>query len=98
MIEKVVVTRHRSLYNYLIKHKFIDRDVLKIAYADVKDIKGKHVFGILPLRLSCHAAKFTEVQLRLPIGKRSDELTDAEVEDYAIPPKTYIIREVKEDE
>ncbi len=101
-MDKIVVTRHKALYDYLLKTGHIDNDTEHISKADPKnhkDIEGKHVYGILPNWLACHAGKFTEVQLNLPPQKRNDVLTVEDVEWYAIQkPKTYTIREVKENE
>jgi hypothetical protein len=94
-MEKIVVTRHIALLKYLIDHKYVDKNVKHLSHANIKDIEGKHVFGIMPNWLSCHAGKLTELQLRLPVEKRGIELTLQEIEFYIVEPKTYIIREVK---
>jgi len=91
---KMVVTRHPALVAYLIKHGYVARDVIHTPFATIKDVKGKHVFGVLPNWLACHAEKFTEMQLRLPKDKRAVELTLQEIEFYLVGLTTYIIREV----
>lgn len=93
-MEKLVVTRYKSLVEYLKKLKLIDDRTRVIAHAKVDDVRNKHVIGVLPYWLSCHTAKFTEVQLRIPNDKRGHELTLEEVEFYALDPKTYQVREV----
>lgn len=96
-IKKVVVTRHQALVVWLKNNGYIDKNTEHISHASIDDIKGKHVYGILPNWLACHAAKMTEVQLRLPIEKRGTELSLKEINFYAVKPKTYIIREVEDD-
>ncbi len=93
---KLIVTRHPALIEYLKNEGHVDNEVEHISHANVEDVEGKHVFGILPLWLACHAAKLTEVQLRLPTAKRGKELSLKDIEFYAVNPKTYTIREVKE--
>jgi hypothetical protein len=94
-MEKIVVTRHVALLQYLIDNKYVEPDVKHISHAIVDDIRGKHVYGILPNWLACHAGKLTELQLRLPIEKRGVELTLKEIGFYIVTPKTYIIKEVE---
>lgn len=94
-MEIIVVTRHIALLQYLINNEYVKPDVKHISHAKIEDINDKHVFGIMPNWLSCHAGKLTELQLRLPIDKRNVELTLEEIEFFLVEPKTYIIREVE---
>lgn len=94
MIEKIVVTRYQSLVEYLKQLKLIDDKTKIISHANVDDIRNKHVLGILPYWLACHAAKFTEVRVRIPVEKRGKELSLEEIEFYALKPQTYEIREI----
>ncbi len=96
-MEKLVVTRHHALVEYLLKHNYIDQDTTHISHASIKDVTNKHVYGILPNWLACHAGKLTELQLRLPKEKRGQELTLKEVEFYVVKPSTYEIRKVSND-
>lgn len=97
-MEKIVVTRHQALLKYLIDNNIIDKDTIHISHANIEDVENKHVYGILPNWLACHAGKLTELQLRLPIEKRGHELTVKEVGFYLVSPRTYIIMEVQEDD
>ena len=97
-MEKLVVTRYQSLVEYLKKINLIDDETDVIPHASIEDVKGKHVIGVLPYWLACHAAKFTEVHLRVPQEKRGKELTVDEIEFYSVAPRTYIIKEVNFDE
>ena len=60
-MEKIVVTRYKGLVDYLLELKLISEKTKVIAHAQIDDIKGKHVLGVLPLWLSCHAGKITEI-------------------------------------
>ena len=62
-MEKLVVTRHRDLVQYLIEKGLIDKHTKVISHAKESDVVGKHVIGVLPLWLSCHAGKITEIQI-----------------------------------
>jgi hypothetical protein len=93
-MEKLVVTRYKTLVEYLKKKKLIDDNTKILSHAKVEDVMNKHVIGVLPYWLSCHTGKFTEIQLRIPQEKRGQELTLEEIEFYALPHKTYQIREV----
>lgn len=93
-MKKVVVTRYKSLVEYLKELKLIDEKTEIISHAHVEDVKGKHVLGVLPLWLSSRAEKITEIQLRLPNEKRGKELTIEEVRFFALAPRTYVVKEI----
>ena len=93
--EKIVVTRHKQLIDYLKAKAMIDENIQVFSHVTIKDIKGKHVIGILPFHLACHAAFFTEVPLRIPYDKKNEELSVDEISFYMQEPKTYTIREIK---
>lgn len=93
-LDKIVVTRHRALYDYLVSEGYVEPGTKFISKVDKEDIEGKHVFGVLPNWLACNAALFTEVQFRLPYEKKGKELSleDMKFLTYAI--RTYKITEV----
>ena len=93
-MEKIVVTRYKGLVQYLQELKLIEEDTEVVAHANIEDVKDKHVLGVLPLWLSCHAAKITEIQLKLPAEKRGKELSVEEVRFFALSPRTYVVKEV----
>jgi len=93
-MEKIVVTRYQGLVEYLKELGLIEDGTEITAHANIEDVKGKHVLGVLPLWLSCHAAKITEIQLKLPAEKRGKELTVEEVRFFSLSPRTYIVKEV----
>ncbi len=93
-MEKIVVTRYNGLVEYLRELDLIEEETQIIAHANIEDVKDKHVLGVLPLWLSCHAMKITEIQLKLPAEKRGKELSVEEVRFFALSPRTYIVREV----
>lgn len=93
--EKVVVTRHKCIMQYLLNKGLIDKNTKHLSFAKPEDIQGKHVFGILPNWLACQTAKFTELHLRLPVELRGRDLTLAQIETYIVEPVTYIIRREK---
>ena len=92
-MDKLVVTRYKSLVAYLIKIKLIDENTKIITHAKIEDVQNKHVIGVLPYWLSCHTGKFTEIQLRIPSEKRGVELSLEEIEFYSLEPKTYEVKE-----
>lgn len=92
-MEKIVVTRHKGLILYLKESGMIDEDTKIFSHITEDEVKGKHVIGVLPYYLACHATKYTEIKLRIPLDKRGKELTYDELKYYATPPRTYIVRE-----
>lgn len=97
-IEKLVVTRYVSLVSYLKEIGLIDNSTKVITRAEIKDVEGKHVLGVLPYWLSCHAKKYTEVQIRVPSERKGKELSLEEIQFYSLEPKTYEIKEVSFDD
>ena len=88
----IIVTRHPSLVDYLLEIGLIDGNA-QIITGNVTpgDVLGKHVIGILPNWIACHAASLTEVPLVVPTEMRGKELTLDQVREYATTPVTYII-------
>ena len=93
-LEKVCVTRHKALYDYLVLHKFVPEGTKCLTRADAIDRRGKHVYGKLPYHLSSCCALYTELDMRIPMSMRGKELTVGQVEFYLIKPRTYRVREV----
>jgi putative CRISPR-associated protein (TIGR02620 family) len=79
----VVVTRHPALVEYLIESEVINEETPVITgNANISDIEGRHVIGILPLRLAAYAASITEVSLDIPFDQRGKELTIDQIREY----------------
>lgn len=94
-MNKVVVSRHESVVEFLKEKGLIDDDVPVISHAAALDVSGKHVFGVLPLHLSALAARHTVVPLNIPMNKRSAELTLEDIREYALPIRTYEVNLVE---
>lgn len=57
-------------------------------HASPDDIEGKHVIGVLPMRLAALACKVTEIALDLPPDMRGKELDVNPVREYATGART----------
>lgn len=90
-MEIVVVTRHKALVEYLIERAVVELGVTVIEHATAEDIRGKHVYGVLPLHLAACAALVTEVPMNIPADMRGRELTLDEVRRFAGPARTYAV-------
>ena len=88
----VVVTRHKNLIEYLREKGLVNPLTRVIEHASEKAIQGKHVIGVLPLRLAAKAASVTEIPLDLPVELRGRELTLQDIKRYAGAPITYSIK------
>lgn len=94
-LQKVVVTRHNALVDYMREIGLIDETTPVYPHVRGSMIEGKHVLGALPLHLMALAAKVTVVPLRnVPYHLRGQDLTLEEVRMYAGPPTTYEVRQV----
>ena len=91
----VVVTRHPALVEYLIETEVIKRGTPVITgNATLGDIEGRHVIGVLPLRLAAYAASITEISLDIPFDQRGKELTIDQIREYENGEKTYTVDRV----
>jgi len=86
---QVVVTRHGSLVRYLIEIGIIDADTPVLAHVSEDDVRGKHIVGVLPLRLAALAASVTEVPLALSPEDRGRELSIERIREIAGDPVVY---------
>jgi putative CRISPR-associated protein (TIGR02620 family) len=92
MTVDIVVTRHPGLIEVLMADGHVSSDTPVISHASVEDIKGKHVCGVLPLSLACHAASVTEVAMSIPQEMRGKELTAEQVREYTQGMHTYTVK------
>jgi len=89
-----VVTRHRGLVDWLIKHEIINPndDINVIEHATVEDVKGCIVYGILPLSLAVHAkAVYTPDMPGLPLSRRGTELTADDMDTFGATLSHYVV-------
>lgn len=89
--QSLVVTRHPALVEYLAEIGLITDGVRVIAHATEEDVRGAHVFGVLPLRLAALAWRVTEIPLDLPAELRGAELSLDQIHQYAGEPATYSV-------
>ena len=88
----IVITRHPALVEYLVETGLVPADAPCISHAEAGNVGGKHVIGVLPLRLASLAASITEVPLDIPAELRGQELTIEQVRQYAGEPVRYFVR------
>jgi hypothetical protein len=90
----VVVTRHAALVTYLVEAGIIGPDARVIEHATDDDVRGRHVIGVLPLRLAAMAETITEVPLIVPPEARGRELSVEDIRTFAGTPTTYCVRKM----
>ena len=88
----IIITRHPALVEYLVESGLVPADAPCVSHADESMVTGKHVIGVLPLRLAALAASVTEIPLDIPAELRGHELTIDQVRQYAGEPVRYVIR------
>lgn len=93
----VAVTRHSELIRYMIETGIMPADAETYQHiSDPEIIRGRHVYGTLPLHLAACAETLTVVPIRFPPHKRvGDDLSMEEIKMGAKPPQTYVIRLVR---
>lgn len=90
----VVVTRHPALVEYLTELGVVPAGTEVVAHATAEQVRGRHVFGVLPLHLAAEAASVTEVPLHVPAELRGVELTLEQVRQFSGPLVEYKVSRV----
>lgn len=85
----LIVTRHQGLVEFLASRGIVG-EVIPHATADT--VRGRDVYGVLPLNLAAECRTVTTVDLNLPADKRGAELSMEEVEAFFIGMTKYVVR------
>lgn len=93
-VRPVVVTRHPALVEYLTELGVVPAGTEVVTHATAEQVRGRHVFGVLPLHLAAEAASVTEVTLHVPAELRGVELTLEQVRQFAGPLVEYKVSRV----
>ena len=89
-MESIVVTRHNALIEYLEELGVVPDGTSVVAHATEEDVCGKHVYGVLSMRLAAKAAMLTEVSMTIPVEWRGVELTLEQIK--ACKPELFTYR------
>ena len=95
--EKVVITRHPALVEYLQEVGIVPEGVRVITRATEDDVRYKHVIGAaIPVRMAAKANRVTEIPLALTREDRGRKLSLERLREIAQPPRTYIVVEIRD--
>lgn len=89
---KILITRHEALVEFLQKQG-LEFDMV-VSHADAEIVKGKDVYGVLPLHLAALANTITSVDMNLPAEMRGKELSLEDVERYFVGFATYKVSKI----
>jgi putative CRISPR-associated protein (TIGR02620 family) len=90
-MEKVIVTRHPALVDYLIEIGLVEPGAEVASQATADLVRGKHVIGVLPLHLAAEADRITAITILVPAALRGEELSLDQVREFATTPATYVV-------
>ena len=94
-MEKIVITRHQGLLDFLREEGLLSGAEQVQAHASEEDVRGKHVIGVLPLHLAALAGQVTIVEMgRLPASERGRELSAEETRRWHTGIRTFRVTEV----
>jgi len=81
-VEKIIVTRHRGLLEWLYQQG-LNKNIPVIPHvSNPEDIRGKHVYGVLPLSLAAVCGCISEVSMpRLRPDQRGKDLSPSEMDE-----------------
>ena len=99
-MEAVVVSRHPAMLDYLIEEGWVQPGTPFVTKAQPNDVRGKHVFGVVPMWLAAETELLTEVVVHTPWEWRGqvNELTVEQIRTYVRDPVTYEIKVIPFDE
>ena len=64
---RIVISKYTHFKRMLVEKCLVSEDTPSLSYVDdVEKIKGRHVFGTLPLYIACNAHMVTEIPIHLP--------------------------------
>lgn len=93
-MESIVVTRHEALLQFLQENNIVPAGTPVKVHANEVDVRGKHVYGVLPMRLAAEAAMLTEVSMVIPPEYRGRELSLENIKAFAPTLTTYKVVKV----
>lgn len=94
-MEKVIVTRHQALVEYIIDQKLAPEGTPVYTHVNPQDIEGKHVLGTLPFHLALnYPARITVIPFTIPQELKGKEIGLEDLKKIAGTPKTVEVKEV----
>lgn len=94
MNDKIIVTKHNSFVDYVVELGLAEKGTSVLTYVREKDVLGKHVIGVLPLRLASVAESITVINMKIPEEKRSRILSIEDIRAFASEPIVYKVDKV----
>lgn len=92
-MENVIVTRHGGLVSWLNRNGIGGK---VIEHATPENVRGKVVYGVLPLHLAAEAELIWTIDMPdLPAEKRGVDLTPDEMDQYGATMVGYVVERVK---
>ena len=85
----IVVTRHPALVAYLREIGLINEAAEVVSHATADQVRGRIVYGILPLHLAAEARSVVHIPLAIPPGLLGQRLTCEQIRHFAGPPEVY---------
>ena len=86
MSDHIIVTRHPALVRYIQENGIAPKGTPVIPHAKPRDVIGKHVYGVIPLRLAHLARSVTEVPIMREACDAKAEITYDRFCQIALPP------------
>ena len=92
---KIIITRHKGLVEYLAQQGI--KGAVVLSHATEKDVTGRDVIGVLPLRLACLTQRFVEVSLTIPLELRGVEMTLEQIKSCKPVLQEYVINKINKE-
>ena len=95
---QIYVGRHDAVYEYCLQQGYISENTPRLDRATIKDVRGKHVVGVLPIFMAAYAETYTKLELStyLFFGKKATkrDLQSISVEDMHSVVRNAVVYQV----
>ena len=89
MRDKVIVVRHPAMATLYVEQGLCPSDTPILQFANIEDVRGKDLFGVVPLHLAAHANSVTEIPIVAGRNTRNIIHDVNQLRQYARPPVRY---------
>jgi len=90
-METKIVTRHAGAMEWIAKHHLEFGDAEVIAHADVGDLKGRRIIGMLPIHMAAMCKEYWHLEMTVPADRRGTEISCEDMENFGCKISQFLV-------